>query len=137
MSIVRLNPWREFDDLFTQVSAGGVQRSPAAWRPVADISETADDYRIELDIPAVAVADIDIALHNSVLTISGERSAEDSKATRHLRKERGQGRFSRSFHLPENVDEESISAASKNGVLSLVITKKAKDTPRRIEIAAA
>ena len=137
MSIVRLNPWREFDDLFTHVSAARLQRSDAAWTPVADILETADDYHIELDIPAVAAEAIDIALDDGVLTVSGERSVEDSEAARHLRKERSQGRFSRSFHLPENVDEDSITAAAKNGVLSLVITKKVKDAPRRIEIAAA
>lgn len=137
MSIVRLNPWREFDDLFTQIGVGLDRRSHSAWTPVADISETDDDYRIDLEIPAVAAEDIDIALQKGVLTVSGQRSVEDSAATRHLRKERIQGRFSRSFHLPENVDEESISAATKNGVLSLVITKKAKDTPRRIEVAAA
>ena len=137
MSIVRLNPWREFDDLFTQVSAARVRPSDAAWTPVADILETADDYHIELDIPAVAAEAIDIALEEGVLTVSGERSVEDSEAARHLRKERSQGRFSRSFHLPENVDEDSITAAAKNGVLSLVITKKVKDAPRRIEIAAA
>ena len=114
-----------------------VQRSDAVWTPVADILETADDYQIELDIPAVEVAAIDIALEDGVLTVSGERSVEDSQSARHLRKERRQGRFSRSFHLPENVDEDSITAAAKNGVLSLVIAKKAKDTPRRIEIAAA
>jgi HSP20 family protein len=137
MSIVRLNPWREFDDLFTHVSAARVGRSDATWTPVADILETADDYHIELDIPAVAAEAIDIALDDGVLTVSGERSVEDSEAARHLRKERSQGRFSRSFHLPENVDEDSITAAAKNGVLSLVITKKVKDAPRRIEIAAA
>ncbi len=137
MSIVRLNPWREFDDLFTQVSTARVRRSDAAWTPVADILETADDYQIELDIPAVAAEAIDIALEDGVLTVSGERSVEDSEAARHLRKERSQGRFSRSFHLPENVDEDSITAAAKNGVLSLLIAKKAKDRPRRIEIAAA
>jgi len=137
MSIVRLNPWREFDDLFTHVSAARLQRSDAAWTPVADILETADDYQIELDIPAVAAEAINIALDDGVLTVSGERSVEDSESAKHLRKERSRGRFSRSFHLPENVDEDSITAASKNGVLSLVIAKKAKDTPRRIEIAAA
>ena len=137
MSIVRLNPWREFDDLFTHVSAARVGRSDATWTPVADILETADDYQIVLDIPAVAAEAIDIALDDGVLTVSGERSVEDSEAARHLRKERSQGRFSRSFHLPENVDEDSITAAAKNGVLSLVITKKVKDAPRRIEIAAA
>ena len=48
--------------------------------------------------------------------------------------ERQYGKFSRSFRLPENVDEGSISAKSKDGVLYLVVNKKEKEQPRQIEV---
>jgi HSP20 family protein len=138
MSIVRFNPWREFDDLFTRAHALSDQdHTGARWRPVADISETELDYRINLEIPAVRAKDVDVSLNDGVLRVSGTRNIERAETEKTLRVERSQGTFSRSFRLPENVDEENISAAAKEGVLYLVITKKVKDTPRRIEVAAA
>ncbi len=138
MSIVRFNPWREFDDLFSRANAlSEPGRTPSQWRPVVDISETEHDYRINLEIPAVAREDVEVSLNDGVLRVSGTRNIERDEAEKTLRLERSQGSFSRSFRLPENVDEESISATVKEGVLYLVITKRVKDTPRRIEVAAA
>ena len=136
MNTVRWNPWREFDDLFTRVS--GVPSENLArseWLPPVDITETATDYRIDVEIPAVAPADVDVSIKDGVLTVTGERKAEhDEEAKRH-RVERQYGRFTRSFRLPENVDEEAIQATARDGVLYLVVSKKEKATPRRIEVA--
>lgn len=137
MSIVRFNPWREFDDLFSRANALSEPGRTSQWRPVADISETELDYRINLEIPAVAREDVEVSLNDGVLLVSGTRNIERDEAEKTLRIERSQGSFSRSFRLPENVDEESINATVKEGVLYLVIAKKIKDTPRRIEVAAA
>ena len=50
------------------------------------------------------------------------------------RVERQYGKFTRSFRLPENVDEGSISAKTKDGVLYLVVNKREKEQPKQIEI---
>ena len=153
MNIVRFNPWS--DERFFRpgraLAAEGARvtadvRTPPAdvWVPPADVWETAGDYRIDLDIPAVAADEVEVQLNEGVLTVPGERlrvgpEADDAPATdfRRHRTERRYGKFARSFRLPEQADEDSISANARDGVLHLVIGKRAQNLPRRIEIAAA
>jgi HSP20 family protein len=71
---------------------------------------------------------------DGVLTVTGERNFEKETDGKRHRVERQYGRFSRSFRLPENVDEEHISASSKEGVLYLVVSKREKEKPRTIEV---
>ncbi|MDZ7670641.1 MAG: Hsp20/alpha crystallin family protein [Gammaproteobacteria bacterium] len=143
MSIVQWNPWREFDDLFTRAAGHpGESLAGADWLPAADIIETEQGYRIEMEIPAVAADDVDVAVKDGVLTVSGERRSETDSETgseggkRH-HVERRWGRFSRSFRLPENVDWGSIDARARDGVLYLNLAKKENARPRRIEVQAA
>ncbi|MEQ8859387.1 MAG: Hsp20/alpha crystallin family protein [Pseudomonadales bacterium] len=139
MSIVQWNPWREFDDLFTRVAgAPGEAVVRSEWLPPVDISETEKDYRIDVEIPSVAAADVDVSVKDGVLTVSGERrtESESDEGKRH-RVERRWGRFSRSFRLPENVDADAIDARVRDGVLYLVIAKQDKAQPRRIEVNAS
>ena len=135
MSIVRWNPWREFDDFFTNVAAVPSEHiARSEWLPPVDISETETEYRIDVEIPAVARDDVAVSVKDGVLTVTGERKVEkDTDGKRH-RVERQYGRFSRSFRLPENVDEDHISASSRDGVLYLVVSKKEKEKPRTIEV---
>jgi len=139
MNIVQWNPWREFDDLFTRAAGRpGESLAGADWLPAADIVETEQGYRIEMEIPAVAADDVDVAVKDGVLTVSGERRSEtDGESGRRHRVERRWGRFSRSFRLPENVDWDSIDARARDGVLYLNLAKKDNARPRRIEVQAA
>ncbi len=135
MSIVRLNPWREFDDLFTIMAALPSENlARPEWLPAVDISETDGEYKIDLEIPAVARDDISVSVKDGVLTVAGERKVEKDTDGKTHRVERQYGRFSRSFRLPENVDEEGIGATSKDGVLYLVIAKKEEEKPRSIDV---
>ncbi len=135
MSIVRWNPWREFDDLFTNMAALPSENlSRSEWVPAVDISETDDQFKIDVEIPAIARDDIIVSVKDGLLTVTGERKVEKETDGKMHRVERRYGRFSRSFRLPENVDEESIAAASKDGVLSLVVAKKDNESPRNIVV---
>lgn len=137
MSIVHWNPWREFDELFTRVAGWpGESLARTEWLPPADITETDDAYRIDLEVPAVAADDVDVSVNDGVLTVSGERKSEtESDEGKRHRVERRWGTFSRSFRLPENVDENGIEARCRDGVLYLTVAKKEKAQPRRIEVA--
>ncbi|HEY5681644.1 MAG TPA: Hsp20/alpha crystallin family protein [Pseudomonadales bacterium] len=135
MSIVRWNPWREFDDFFTNVAAVPSEHiARSEWLPPVDISETETEYLIDVEIPAVARDDVAVSVKDGVLTVTGERNFEKETDGKRHRVERQYGRFSRSFRLPENVDEEHISASSKEGVLYLVVSKREKEKPRTIEV---
>ena len=127
MSIVRFNPFFEPD-----------RRGPASWVPVADVWETPDAYRIDLDVPAVAAADVHVSVEDGVLLIKGERKrAERDEGDRNHRLERRYGQFSRRFRLPETADADGISARVTNGVLELTIAKAEEEKPRRVEVIAA
>ena len=138
--VTRWNPFREFDDFFraglapaNPTAAGALEQ--ASWRPAVDILETDDAFRLLLDIPAVAAQDVKVSVEDNLLTISGEIPSEEASelVTQH-RRERRVGRFSRSFRLPETVDEDAIDASSKDGVLTLTIAKRAQSQPRQIEV---
>lgn len=134
MSIVRFNPWREFDELFTQ--ANPTSSAQSRWVPLADVYEDEAEYRIDIELPSVKPEDVEVSVDKGVLSITGELKPASEGANR-LRGERRYGRFARSFRLPENVAEDSVSARARDGVLSLVLAKTEKVQPRRIEIAAA
>lgn len=108
--------------------------------PEADVVETKDAIRVALDAPGLAPEQIDISLENNVLTVSGERRAEWSsedggQLTWHLA-ERRYGKFSRSFVLPRDVDQDGIAARFQDGVLLISIPKSERARRRRIEIQA-
>jgi HSP20 family protein len=112
-------------------------RFQTGWVPRADIEEYEDRFELLVDLPGVASNDVDITLEAGVLTLTGERPAmqSDQRFTS-SRRERGTGRFHRSFMLPDSVDAGSIRARSRDGVLEVRIPKQAKLLPRKIQVAA-
>ena len=126
-SILGFDPFYGFD------AAGN--NTKAAFTPSVEVKETKDGYMVKADLPGVKQEDIDISLHNNVLTVSGSRVAEDRKeGETFFVYERQYGAFSRSFSLPEEANPETIDAHLKDGVLTLTIGKKAESQPRKIAI---
>ena len=135
MSNGQWNPWRDFDDLFSRIAgAPGEQLERSEWVPPVDISESDTAYELELDLPAVSADAVNVAVKDGVLTVGGERKFEQERNGKRHRVERRFGRFSRSFRLPEDIDEESIDASFRDGVLYLSLTKKPKAQPRTIQV---
>src|SRR4029079_5814649 len=92
-------------------------------------------FILKADVPGVAEADLDIAVHNSVLTVSGTRHAEErQEGDSFALYERQYGSFSRSFSLPDTADGERVEAKLDAGVLTLTIWKKAEAKPRKIAL---
>lgn len=107
----------------------------SAFSPPVEIKETNEAFVLKADLPGVAEDDLDIAVHNNVLTISGSRRAEERKEGEgYALYERQFGSFSRSFALPEMADGERIEAKLDRGVLTLTIGKKAEAKPRKITV---
>jgi HSP20 family protein len=110
-------------------------RPQTAFNPAFEVKETTESFVLKADLPGVAEADLDIGVHNSVLTVSGSRQAEERKEGETFALyERQYGSFSRSFALPEMADGERIEAKLDNGVLTLTIAKKAAAKPRKIAL---
>ncbi len=110
-------------------------RPVSAFAPAFEVKETTDSFVIKADVPGVEEKDLDVAVHNGTLTVSGSRAAEQRKdGESYALYERQYGSFSRSFALPEMADGERIEAKLENGVLTLSIAKRAEAKPRKISI---
>jgi len=140
MNITRWEPFREMEDMLRQLQpqrAGGSAEHASRWRPTANISETDSEYLIKAELPEVSKEDIQVQVHDGVLTLRGERKfekqAEESNA---LRVESFYGEFARSFALPEDVDSEGITAQCRDGVLRVHLPKAAqsKREPVTVEV---
>ena len=110
-------------------------RIVAAWKPVADISETDSEYVIKADLPEVSKEDVKVTVDENVITISGERRKEaEHKDEKVHRVESFYGQFSRSFRLPDDADIDGIKAESRNGVLKVRVPKTPAAKPRTVEV---
>jgi HSP20 family protein len=125
---------REIDRLFEDTFAGnGAQGS---WTPSVNIRESSDALAFEMELPGIKPNQVEVTCDNGVLTIRGERRDERKEGNegRYHLVERSYGAFSRSFQLPQNVDEEQIQATFEDGMLHVRVPKAALPQPRRIEI---
>ena len=127
MTLVKYTPrWRE----------GTVTgNTPNDFNPAVDIVEGENAFNIVFDLPGFEKNDINISVKDGVLTVSGERKVAEPGDEKYFRNfERPGGTFSRSFRLPDYVDENTIKASYKNGVLNLDLTRKEEAKPRKIEV---
>ncbi|MGH9661709.1 MAG: Hsp20/alpha crystallin family protein [Bryobacteraceae bacterium] len=100
-----------------------------------DIVESGSEVILKADLPDVNLEDIDVQVENETLTIKGERRFEQNSEGYH-RIERRYGAFVRSFSVPSTVDPNGVSAAFKNGVLTVKLAKKEAAKPRPVKISA-
>jgi HSP20 family protein len=141
----RWDPWQQlarlqqnFDDVFGQVQTrqeGGGSGGPN-WLPRVDISRTGDNIVFKLDLPGIRPDQVEIEVRDRTLIVSGTR--EEERETDHegyLTRERSFGTFTRSFTLPDGIEEDRIGARFDNGVLSILVPLPQETKPRRIEIA--
>lgn len=100
-----------------------------------DVTENDDAYIVEASVPGVNADDIDISMHDDVLTISAETNYENNvENARAIIRERRYGKFSRSIRFPLAVDADNIDAEYTNGILRLSVPKAPETKPRRISV---
>jgi HSP20 family protein len=152
MAIVRWEPFRDLLSLQDRMnrlfdeSYRGTQRSGSddewalggSWAPAVDIFEQGNDIVLKAELPGVDPKDVDIRLENNVLSLRGQRKLENEvKRESYHRVERSYGTFSRSFTLPTVVDQGSIKAEFKDGLLRLTLPKREEAKPKQIQISVA
>jgi HSP20 family protein len=146
MRVIKWEPFRDVDDVFDRFFAESMRRWPRVpaegraaqdWAPAADVSETEAEYLIKADLPEVRKEDVSITVQDGVLTLSGERRQEKRAEGEKLHRiERVYGSFARRFALPENADEQGITAECRDGVILIHIPKVrvVQPQPRQITI---
>jgi len=124
---------RELDHLVTRTFGFPRAVQPNASAPVA-ITSDADGVTLRAELPGIDPAAVSIAVENHVLTISAESSTDKRENGQMRLRERRGGAFSQSLRLAEDLDADSISAASDNGVLTVRIPKRPEVKPRQITV---
>ena len=109
--------------------------SAGLWAPPVDIYETENEIVLKAELPEIDQKDIEIKVEDNTLTIRGERRFDqETKKENYHRIERAYGKFSRSFSLPNTIDQEKIKASYKDGILKLVMPKKEEKKPKQITV---
>lgn len=122
---------RMFDDVMG--SAFGTATSNRTFDPAVDVRASDTEVILACDVPGVKQEDLEITLANHVLTIKGTRRF-DSRDNEQVMLGRAYGSFSRSYTLPDTLDDEKLAAQLADGVLTIRIPKSPKAQPRRIQI---
>lgn len=105
--------------------------------PALNVWTNEDGAMVTAELPGIEPDDIDISVVGETLTVHGSRTAEElpEGATYH-RRERGHGRFSRTFQLPFPIATDGVDASFENGVLTITLPRHEADKPRKIEVKA-
>jgi HSP20 family protein len=100
--------------------------------PTADIYETQDALRVDLEMPGVNKSNVDVRIEDGVLTVEGQIDFSKYQGLQPLYTEYNIGHYSRNFRLSTKIDQQKIGAEIKDGVLSLVLPKVKEAKPRTI-----
>ena len=142
--ITRWDPFREFVTLQSRMNrlfhdSFGDTREEAlttnTFAPAVDVYEDEHNVTLKVEVPGIDEKDIDVRIENNTLTVHGERKFEkEEKEENYRRVERQYGSFTRTFTLPQTVDQESVQADYDKGVLKIQLAKKAEAKPKQIKV---
>lgn len=105
--------------------------------PAANVSETENNYHIELAAPGLKKEDFKLNLERNILSISVEQATDHHDNQKNYnRREFSYSSFVRTFTVPESADINNIDAGYADGILRIDIAKReeAKAMRRQIEI---
>jgi len=123
---------RMFDDVMGSML--GTATSTRTFDPSIDVHASDDEVVFVCDVPGIKEDDLDVTVQNHVLTIKGARKLE-VREHEQVTLGRAYGSFSRSFTLPEHLDDENVTARLADGVLTIRIPKQATAKPRKVQIS--
>lgn len=122
---------QRFADMFEDISLRHRKDSlqSGTWEPPVDAYENEEEIIVEAEIPGITQKDLDIRIEDNILIIRGVRNMDDKASQGNFyRMERMYGNFIRTFTLPDLVDKDKITATYKNGVLTIRMPRKKRDS---------
>ena len=146
MQLIKWNPSRDifslrnhfnslFDDFFYPSRRTVAEEGTWNWNPAVDIYEEDDNFVVQAELPGVSKDGISVDVKGRVLTIKGERSADNEvNEDKYYRRERVYGQYRRSFTLPSEVDPEAVKAEYNDGVLKIRVPKPEVQKPKQITV---
>lgn len=113
-------------------------RQVADWfAPRSEASAADNAYQVRVELPGVKAEDVDVQLHEGMLTVRGEKRAErEEKGKSYFFSEVEYGSFERSFRMPPDADADKVKAGFADGVLTITVSRRtpAPGASRKIEI---
>ncbi len=133
------DPLTLFEDVFGDVfsrQSYGLGESPSVTRARLDVVEKPETFEVKVDLPGVKKDDIQVDIQGNRVAISAQMqsSKERKDGERLLYAERYTASYARSFELPQEIDEAHADARYENGVLQLLLPKKATTANKRLAI---
>lgn len=128
----------EINRLFELPSGGSTQSGECFndWAPALDLREDENSLVAVVELPGLKKEDIDVSVHEGVLSVSGERTREKSADESGIyRSERYYGRFHRAVTLPKPVKIDKVGATYKDGILTIEMPKTEEAKPKQIEVS--
>jgi HSP20 family protein len=120
--------------LHGQVQGAAMANTPA-WVPALDISERKDAYLVTVELPGVALDDLQITVEDGLLTVQGERHFNNDASDQQFhRVERRYGAFRRAVTLPAHVMADAVEASVEDGVLEILVPKAEEAKPKRVQV---
>lgn len=137
MRLVRFEPFglaREFDRMLGDIGLD----TPRDWAPSIDVLDKDDAIVVRVEAPGVDADQLEITVEGELLSIAGSRRFEDEvNEAGYQRRELFQGEFTRTIVLPDGVDTESITASSKDGIVTVTVPRNPEVLPRRVTVEVA
>ena len=144
MTLIRsFDPFRDLATLQSRVNRvfresqgqgpeGQESLTTTSFAPPVDVYEDEHSVTLKIEVPGIDEKDIDVRIENNTLTVQGERKFEKEENFRRV--ERQYGSFTRTFTLPNTIDQESVQATYEKGVLNVKLAKKAEAKPKQIKV---
>jgi len=142
MTLVRLNPWQEFNAMQRQfnrlfdevVPAKELDRSFIIV-PAAELQETSDAIHLKLEIPGIEAKDLDVKVTENAVSVSGERKSETKTEDKGVTKsEFHYGKFRRVIPLPARIQNTNVTAEYKDGILNLTLPKTEAEKNKVVKV---
>lgn len=134
----------EFTDPQSLLIRGKVERTYTAGTPPTDAIEDADSAEQERpksphqatveDEPEDGTTTATTAASENEVVKAAPTKQKPADTAKYWLTERSVGEFSRAFNFPTRVNQESVTASFKDGILNVVVPKAAKHEPRRIAV---
>lgn len=151
MTLIRWQPWqefdvlrRQFDDLFDELApisrVTGKTNAQHNWSPAIELKSTNDAVVLRAELPGISAENLDVQVSREAVSITGEYKSEtktEDKEHHVYRSEFRYGSFQRVIPLPVAVQNDQVKAEFKDGILTLTLPKVEAEKPKVVKLNLA
>ena len=131
-------PWREIDTIRRQFDQmfDSVAGDNAMWTPAIELKDIGNEFVLRAQLPGIDAKDLDVQVTKDAVSLSGEHRQENrSEENGFFRSEFRYGKFQRVIPLPTEVQNDTVKAEFKEGILSLTLPKVEQAKVVKLDLA--